>query len=94
MNLLTDEEFKDNKPGYIFVPYIMHTRSTSINGVTVWHHNKFINLLIKIKLFFYKPKALKDFGKHSKKTVNKDYYGVLDIKNIKISRDKRCLLCK
>ena len=81
MNILTDQEFKDTKPGYIFVPYKIITRSTSINGVTVWHQNKFINLLIKIKLFFYKPKALKNFDKYIiKKPVNKDYYEVLDIK--------------
>ncbi len=81
MNLLTDEEFKDNKPGYIYVPYIFSTKSTSINGVTVWHRNKFINLLIKIKLFFYKPKSLRSFKNYSNKTLNKNYYSELKIKS-------------
>ena len=42
--------------GYVWLPYITKTVSTSINGETVWYANKWKNLLLKIKHFFIKPK--------------------------------------
>ena len=76
---LTQEEFRDGKAGYIWVPYITKTVKTTINNTTVWHSNKFINFLLKIKFFFWKPKDLKIFEKYSKKTVNTKYYATFKI---------------
>lgn len=74
---------KDNKhvevPGIVYVPYIMKTCSTSVNGITVWHSNKFINFLIKIKHFFYTPKALRKFNKYANKPVNSKFYSKIQI---------------
>jgi hypothetical protein len=38
---MNNEEFK---PGIVYLPYITKVISTSINGTTVWHSNKFIIL--------------------------------------------------
>lgn len=76
---LTPEEFRDGKAGIIYVPYIFKTVKSSINNTTVWHSNKFINFLLKIKFFFWKPKGLKTFEKYSKKTVNAKYYETFKI---------------
>lgn len=46
--------------GIVFVPYIIdEPKSTDINGEVVWYRNKWKNLLLKIKRFFYKSKNLK-----------------------------------
>lgn len=79
---MTEEQNKEvNKPGIVFVPYLMKCHSSKINNITVWHSNKFINLLIKIKHFFYTPKALRNFRKYSNKQVNRNFYGTLKINN-------------
>jgi hypothetical protein len=58
----------ENK-GYIFVPYICKTISTSINNETVWYSNKWKNLFLRIKFFFIKPKCYKN-SRYYKKTIS------------------------
>jgi hypothetical protein len=77
---LTSEEFKEGKSGYIYAPYVTKTVKTSVNGVTVWYSNKMINLCLKIKFFFYTPKALKNFEKYSNKPIDSKYYEAITIK--------------
>jgi hypothetical protein len=77
---LTSEEFKEGKSGYIYAPYVTKTVKTSVNGVTVWYSNKMINLWLKIKFFFYTPKALKNFEKYSNKPIDSKYYEEITIK--------------
>lgn len=45
--------------GFVWVNYIPITKKTTVNNHTVWHRNKFINFLLKIKYIFYKPKSFK-----------------------------------
>ena len=80
---LTSEEFKNGKSGYIYVPYVTKTVKTTVNGVTVWHSNKMINLWLKIKFFFWKPKTLKNFEAYGNKLINSKYY-----KTISINKDE------
>jgi hypothetical protein len=75
---------EDLNRGLVYLPYVLKTGSTSINGVTVWHSNKFINFWIKIKHFFYKPKVLRDIKKYANKPVNTKYY-----KNITVDKDEQ-----
>lgn len=82
--ILTPEEFKEGKTGFIYAPFIMKTRSTNINGVTVWHSNRLLNFWIQVKFFFWKPKALKNFERYATKPVNPKYYGTL-----KTSKDEQ-----
>jgi hypothetical protein len=70
---------KKIKPGVVYLPYIMKTKSTSINGVTVWHSNKFINLMLKIKHFFFKPKEIE--LKYNKRTIDTNFYVTININN-------------
>lgn len=70
---------KELKAGIIYVPYVTKTVATKINNTTVWHSNKFINLWLKIKFFFWKPKSLKQFARYSNKTVNSKYYTTIKI---------------
>ena len=66
--------------GVVFVPYIIgEPKSTDINGKVVWYRNKWKNLLLKIKWFFYKSKNLKKAEKNLKKKVNSSFYGVVKI---------------
>lgn len=76
---LTPEEFKEGKAGIIWAPYIIKTVKTSINNTTVWHSNKFLNLLLRIKFFFWKPKDLKIFEKYSNKPINPNCYETIKI---------------
>lgn len=76
---LTPEEFKEGKAGFIWAPYVTKNLKTSVNGLTVWHSNKLINLWLKIKFFFYKPKELKTLEAYSKKSVNAEYYKIIKI---------------
>ncbi len=55
--------------GYINVPYIMETTSTSINGETVWYKNKWKNFLLKLKHLIIKPNT-----KYSSNKVDSLYY--------------------
>ncbi len=80
---LTPEEFNNGKSGYIYAPYVIKTVKTTVNGVTVWHSNKMINLWLKIKFFFWRPKTLKNFKSYAGKTINTKYY-----KTISINKDK------
>jgi len=68
------EDNKDKE--YISVPYIFKTISTSVNGETVWYSNKWKNLLLKIKHFFFKPKCFKNANIYNKKIISHSYYGV------------------
>jgi len=78
-SILTPEEVKEGKAGYVYMPYILKNRSTGINGVTVWHSSKLINLWLKLKFFFWKPKAIKNFEKYATKPVNSKYYQKISI---------------
>lgn len=52
--------------GYILCPYIItNPTKTDINGYVVWYDNKFKNLWLKIKRFFYTPKGLKNFKRYT-----------------------------
>ena len=59
--------------GVIYIPYIFVTEKTTINNTVVWYRNRIKNMLLKIKFFFYKPKAVKNFEKHSIKPINSKY---------------------
>ena len=76
---LTPEEFKEGKTGIIYAPYITKTLKTTINGTTVWHSNKLINLWLKIKLFFWKPKTIKNLEKYATKPIDSKYYQTISI---------------
>jgi hypothetical protein len=65
--------------GYVWLPYITKTVSTSINGEIVWYANKWKNLLLKIKHLFIKPKYLKNTPIYKNKPVNSSFYGVIKI---------------
>ncbi len=69
----------NNNKGYVWLPYITKTVKTSINGETVWYANKWKNLLLKIKHFFFKPKYLKNAHIYKNKVVNSSFYGVFKI---------------
>lgn len=71
------ENNKDN--GYVYIPYVMKTVKTTINGETVWCVNKMKNLLLKIKRFFYKSKNLKNAEKYLNKPVNSSFYTTVKI---------------
>ena len=64
---------------YIYAPYVIKTVKTTVNNVTVWHSNKLINLLLKIKFFFWKPKTLKRFEKYINKPINPKFYKTITI---------------
>ena len=81
---LTPKEFKEGKSGYIYAPYTTKTVKTTVNGVTVWHSNKLINFWLKIKFFFWKPKALKNFEAYASKPINSKFY-----KTITINKDEQ-----
>lgn len=66
--------------GYINVPYIMETNSTSINGETVWYKNRWKNFLLKLKHLIIKPNT--KYSKYSNNNVNSSYY-------ITIKRNKK-----
>lgn len=69
-----------NKEGIVWVPYVIVTVATSINGETVWYKNKWKNLLLKIKRLFIKPNYLiNNKFDYSKKTINKNYYTTIKI---------------
>jgi hypothetical protein len=70
---------EDLDKGSVFVPYVMETTSTSINGTAVWYKNRWKNLWLKIKFFFRKPKDLKEFEKYSKKPINSKFYQEIKI---------------
>jgi hypothetical protein len=65
----------DMKNGIIFAPYICKTSKTTINSETVWHSNRFINLLLRIKRFFYKSKNIKNSEKYMNKKIDVSKYG-------------------
>jgi hypothetical protein len=67
-----------NEQGVIWAPYTTRNVSTDINGELVWHSNKFINFLLKVKRFFIKPKYLKNTGLYKKK-IDSSGYGILKI---------------
>jgi hypothetical protein len=77
------ENNKDN--GFIYAPYIIdEPKQTDINGEVVWYRNKWKNLLLKIKRFFYKSKNVENAEKYLNKKVNSSFYSV-----VKIDSDKK-----
>jgi len=76
MNNIDKEDLPN---GIIYVPYVIETNSTSINGITVWYKNKWKNLLLKIKFFFKKPNELKRWEAYSTKAINSKYYQKIKI---------------
>jgi hypothetical protein len=70
---------KNEEKGYVWMPYIVKTTKTTINGETVWYANKWKNFLLKIKHFFIKPKHLKSAHIYSKKTIDPSLYETLKI---------------
>lgn len=58
----------------IYAPYIMVCTSTTVNNEVVWYKNKWKNLLLKIKRYFFKSKNIKNFEKYQNKTINSKYY--------------------
>lgn len=67
--------------GVIYVPYVLSTKSTSINGEVVWYKNKWRNLLLKIRHFFFKPKCYNNMNRYSEKPIDASNYGVIKIEN-------------
>jgi len=61
----------------IYIPYKFITIKTTINNEVVWHRNKFINLLLKIKRFFTKTN---NFEKYSFPTIDPKKYQTLNYK--------------
>ena len=49
----------------IYAPYVPKTTGVIINGIKVWDHRWYINILLKIKLFF-----MPSFRKRVKTTSN------------------------
>ena len=70
----------NKEKGYVWLPYIIKTVRTDINGETVWYANKWKNFLLTIKHFFIKPKYLKNAHVYSNKLINTDYYQTIKIK--------------
>lgn len=64
---------EEKKEGIVYVPYILKTTKTTVNGETVWYSNKVMNFLLKVKRLFVKPKYNKDLTKY--KIVNSSLYG-------------------
>jgi hypothetical protein len=69
----------NNDKGCVFLPYILKTTKTTINGETVWYANKWKNLLLKIKHFFVKPKYMKNTHFYKNKMVNSSHYNTIKI---------------
>jgi len=51
----------------------IRTTEKIINGEVAWYHNKWKNLLLKIKNFFFKPKYLKSLN--NVKPINPNFLG-------------------
>jgi hypothetical protein len=64
MKILGEEQ------GIVLLPYIIKNVRIEINGETVWHENKWKNLLLKIKHFFITPKHLKNAHTFNKKKID------------------------
>ena len=60
-------------------PYVNKTIKTTVNSETVWHSNKIINILLKIKRFFYKSNNYKSHEKFLKIKVPSGHYNTFDI---------------
>ena len=70
---------EDLDKGYVLAPYITKTVKTTINGETVWYANKWKNLFLKIKRFFYKSKNIKNAEKYLNKKIISSRYSVVKI---------------
>ena len=66
------------KTGYIWAPYIIKNHSFTLNNTIVWHNNRFINFLLKIKFLFFKH----PLSKYRNKKVNFNYYSILKIEKL------------
>ena len=81
---IKSDELKNNlEAGYVFVPYVFKTVSTSINGETVWYANKWKNFLLIIKRIFVKPKHYnaKLHKQYMSKKINPSFYSEIKIEN-------------
>lgn len=66
---------ENNKDGrYTYIPFTTKCVATMINSETVWYANKWKNLFLKIKFFFYKSKNLKSFEKNINRKVKSSRY--------------------
>jgi hypothetical protein len=75
------DKSKENslESGIIYVPYVIVTTATSINGEIVWYRNKWKNLLLKIKHFFVKPKYLRNNSWYTN-SIDSSKYDTVNIK--------------
>ena len=76
--------------GVIYCPYRIVTTKITVNNRVVWHRNKFINFLLKIKFFYIKSPYFYKFGcripemasRYGNRTINPSYYGKIEINNL------------
>lgn len=73
----------------IHVPYVTKCTKTTVNSETVWHSNKIINILLKIKMYFYKSKNYKNHEKFLKMKVPSEHYKTFDIDSELTPSEKR-----
>ena len=71
------------------VPYVNKSIKTTVNSETIWHSNKIINMLLKIKRFFYKSNNYKSHEKFLKIKVPSGHYNTFDIDSELTPSEKR-----
>ena len=64
---------KDAPEGYIYAPWIPKTTKTFINGIQVWDHRWWMNILCKINWFLH-FKQRKAHKKYANTNVNTKFY--------------------
>lgn len=79
---MNSQSNKTKTDGIVMAPFISRIDSVYINGEVTWYRNKWKNILLKIKHFFFKPKYLKLLPRYKDKPVNPNYY-----KTFKITKD-------
>jgi hypothetical protein len=57
----------------VYIPFEFKIAETMVNSETVWYANKWKNLFLKIKHFFFKPKCYNNSNIY-KKRINFSYY--------------------
>lgn len=70
-------------------PYVNKSIKTTVNSETIWHSNKIINMLLKLKRFFYKSKNYKNYEKFLKIKVPSGHYNTFDIDSELTPSEKR-----
>ena len=73
----------------IHAPYVTKSIKTTVNSETIWHSNKIINMLLKLKRFFYKSKNFKNHEKFLKIKVPFEHYNTIDIDSELTPSEKR-----